>query len=205
MGLSLDAEIVRALTVVFKRVPPYTYDIENAREMRFALRLILNEWLELIERRVGDKKAYQQQALFAVDPGDEGIDDVRFTTAKVLCDALEEAAWGFKSALFGRIVPPEGQASNMTMSGVFNGIRTMLNQLDAVLEVDGTKDVEFSDNEESDDESNSTSKRSTAAKFSIIRAPYTASIGKTSTIPQLEDRWIVLPDSRGKIEERSVQ
>ena len=139
------------LVKIYKHVTPGTV-VENAREMRFALRLIVSGWLDLIEAGATSRPAYTWQALRSVDPRDEGVQDVRFQTATVLKKVLERADWITRPEVHSKIESAERQTNNVTMHRVYEGIKYTLKELDDVLEKDGSKDREFSDAELSEEE-----------------------------------------------------
>ena len=201
----LKQSVYKSLTSIFSKVPPFETMPENVLEMRFALRLILDKWRNLVTGRVDDKKAYQQEALLAVDPGDEGVRDIRFLTATSLGESLEGAEWGIKRPLSGQHIALKDQPSNRTMSAMQAGVKMMLHELNEALEEDGAGDQEFSDAEESEDEIDELDRLQGGSKVNLVRTAYVPAGGKTSTIAQLEDDEVVLPDSKGKIEQRSIQ
>ncbi|KAK3722015.1 hypothetical protein LTR37_002831 [Vermiconidia calcicola] len=146
-------QIVAALTNIWKN-SHRDRDVETAREMRFALRLILSKWRDSISRGFQDKAAFEGGALRVVDPGNENVMDARGLTARALANVLARAPWATRSDETPTR-SPDGQpklACNSTMRDVQSGIKIVLDKLNRCLEVDGSEDREFSDAEMSEDE-----------------------------------------------------
>lgn len=174
---------------VFKRVAPYQSEIEDLREMRFALRLILDAWRKLVVRYELDKRAYVHEALVAVDPGDEGVDDVRLLTAKALVVLLQQSDWGFRPQLLGSETALQDQPCNRIMRHIQQGLHLVLKTLDVELAKDGSLDVEYSDAEDSDreDEDEGTQTQRRRAESGIARRAYVPAKGKLPVTAELKD------------------
>lgn len=119
---------------------PLDLDIENLREMRFAIWLILDRCRAIIRHGVVHKQTYQEEALRAVDPDEEGLEEIRELTAVALGEILEQAEWGFKPTSDEEAIALEDQPCNQTMRQVQVDLENVLDKLNQVLEVSRIRD-----------------------------------------------------------------
>lgn len=175
----LATEVFDELNTIVETAEQYQGHLEDVREMRFALLLISHSWVRIIKSGGSRKRLYYERAIVAVDAENLRVPDIRFLNGKALQGIIERAPWGLEALKDGAKVPLGKQPSNVTMRGLFKGMRKVTRKLTRELAKDGSAAQEYSDAEESD----STMGNQLAEKF-LMGTPSTSLVAqqKPSTI-----------------------
>ena len=116
--------------------------------MRFGLHLIVTTLSDRILAGERQSHGLQKDVLLAVDPFSTGIENVRLLAARAIHDTMEGLDWQLDAAGDdGSILPAERQPANVALGKILAGIREMDHQPNAILQEDGTEEVEFESEE----------------------------------------------------------
>jgi hypothetical protein len=183
----------------------YSDPVEIAREMRFGLRLIVIEWRDLIAAGFALRDFFRLEAVRVVDPLYRRNENVRFLAANAISMAVEDAEWGRgRVGEDDQLLPGDLQPANITLRQILGGIRTVNEELTAVLIADGSEDVEF-DEELSDEddgiEDGEETTEATAGNLDLMGA----SVPKPPSIPRTVPQGSPLTTSNATPRKRRVK
>ena len=163
----------------------YDSEVEIAREMRFGLRLIVIEWRDLIVAGVTIRDFFRFEAVRVVDRLYTREENVRFLAANAISMVVEDAEWAIdRVSEDNRLLSAPQQPTNITIREILAGIRTVNEEINAVLIADGSEDVEF-DEELSDDEDDLIDDGETGAATTGNQGSVGAKVPRPPIIPRI--------------------
>ena len=108
----------------------YSSPEASAREMRFAIRLIVIRWVDLINQGATTRSSFWKEALHAVDPSHTGVANIRTMAARSVGSILEGSEWDMNSrGEDGRYLPDDQQPANKTIHQVIEGVKRVVRNL----------------------------------------------------------------------------
>ena len=126
---------------------------ESAREMRFAIRLIVIRWVDLINQGATARSSFCKEALHAVDPAHAPLPTIRIMAARSVGSILKTAEWDMNSkADDGQFLGDDQQPANKTIHQAIEGMKRVNAEINAVLEQHGSVELEFDDSELEEEE-----------------------------------------------------
>ena len=145
-------EVEQALRSIYT-TSLYSSPEESAREMRFAMRLIVIRWVDLINQGATVRSSFWKEAMNAVDVNHTGVANIRTTAVRSIGSILKGSEWDMNSrGEDGRYLPDDQQAANKTIHGIIEGMKRINAEINALLERHGSVEVEFEDPESEEDE-----------------------------------------------------
>lgn len=131
----------------------YSNQVEIARELRFGLRLIIIEWIDMIDAGVTIRDFFRLETVRVVDPLHRREENVRFLAGNAISMVIEDAKWArSRVGEDDQWRPGDLEPANITLRQILAGMRTVNEELTAALIADGNEKVEFDETLSDDDE-----------------------------------------------------